>query len=411
MQLFALTKTINDFTMNKASIKISLFFFLISFTIHSQVDKEKGFGKGMVNFIAKDSSWSVKFAPRIQILSSTNWKYEDNEFGTANTNFLIRRARLKFSGFVLSPKLKYKVELGLSNRDIAGASVYTGNAPRIILDAVVKWNFYQNFVLWAGQTKLPGNRERVISSANLQLVDRSLLNSSFNIDRDLGIQLRHHINITDKFIVREIISISQGEGRNVVTGNIGGYQYTGRIEFLPFGKFKNNGDYIGSSLERESKPKLAVGISYDFNNNAVRNKSNRGTYMVNDVGFFETNINTLFVDAMLKYKGFSFMAEYSNRDADDPIAKNSDGSETGVTVSEGYGVNLQAGYLFSKNWELTGRFSTIDMKEKEVSNQYTLGFSKYIFGQKLKVQSDISYLTIADITNELLFRLQLEVHF
>ena len=397
--------------MNKASIKISLFFFLISFTIHSQAYKEKGFGKGMVNYIAKDSSWSVKFAPRIQILSSTNWKYEDNEFDTANTNFLIRRARLKFSGFVLSSKLKYKVELGLSNRDIAGASIYTGNAPRIILDAVVKWNFYKNFVLWAGQTKLPGNRERVISSANLQLVDRSLLNSSFNIDRDLGIQLRHHINITDKFIVREIISISQGEGRNIVTGNIGGYQYTGRIEFLPFGKFKNKGDYIGSSLERESKPKLAVGISYDFNNNAVRNKSNRGSYMVNDIGFFETNINTLFVDAILKHKGFSFMAEYSNRNAEDPIAKNSDGTETGIVVPEGYGINLQAGYLFSKNWEITGRFSTIGMKENDVSNQYTLGISKYIIGQKLKIQSDISYLTIADITNELLFRLQLEVHF
>ena len=397
--------------MNKASIKISLFFFLISFTIHSQAYKEKGFGKGMVNYIAKDSSWSVKFAPRIQILSSTNWKYEDNEFDTANTNFLIRRARLKFSGFVLSSKLKYKVELGLSNRDIAGASIYTGNAPRIILDAVVKWNFYKNFVLWAGQTKLPGNRERVISSANLQLVDRSLLNSSFNIDRDLGIQLRHHINITDKFIVREIISISQGEGRNIVTGNIGGYQYTGRIEFLPFGKFKNKGDYIGSSLERESRPKLAVGISYDFNNNAVRNKSNRGSYMVNDIGFFETNINTLFVDAILKHKGFSFMAEYSNRNAEDPIAKNSDGTETGIVVPEGYGINLQAGYLFSKNWEITGRFSTIGMKENDVSNQYTLGISKYIIGQKLKIQSDISYLTIADITNELLFRLQLEVHF
>ena len=175
--------------MNKASIKIFLFFLLTTFFAQAQNFKEKGFGKGMVNYIAKDSSWSVKFAPRIQILSSTNWKYEDNEFGTANTNFLIRRARLKFSGFVLSPKLKYKVELGLSNRDIAGASIYTGNAPRIILDAVVKWNFYQNFVLWAGQTKLPGNRERVISSANLQLVDRSLLNSSFNIDRDLGIKI------------------------------------------------------------------------------------------------------------------------------------------------------------------------------------------------------------------------------
>ena len=397
--------------MNNAFIKLTLFILLTVFSVQAQDFKDKGFGKGMINYTAKDSSWSIKFAPRIQILSSTNWKYEENEFGKATTNFLIRRARLKFSGFVLSPKLKYKIELGLSNKDIAGATIYTGNAPRIILDAVVKWNFYENFVLWAGQTKLPGNRERVISSANLQLVDRSLLNATFNIDRDLGIQLRHYINITDTFIVREIISISQGEGRNVVTGNLGGYQYTGRLEFLPFGKFKNKGDYLGSSLEREPKPKLAVGVSYDFNNNAVRNKSNRGSYMVNDIGFYETNINTLFVDAILKHKGFSFMAEYSNRNAEDPIAKNSDGTETGIVVTEGYGVNLQAGYLFPKNWEITGRFSTIDMKENDVSNQYTLGVSKYIIGQKLKIQSDISYLTIADITNELLFRLQLEVHF
>ncbi len=399
--------------MNKAYIKLTLFFLLTAFSFQAQELKDIKFGKGMINFTAKDSSFSVKFAPRIQILSSTNWKYDDveDQFGNANTSFLIRRARLKFGGFVLTPKLKYKIELGLSNRDIAGASVYTGNAPRYILDAVIKWNFHENLVLWAGQTKLPGNRERVISSANLQLVDRSLLNATFNIDRDLGIQLRHHINITDKFIVREIISIAQGEGRNVVTGNLGGHQYTGRLEFLPFGKFKNKGDYLGSSLEREVKPKLAVGVSYDFNNNAVKSRSNRGTYMENDIGFYETNIKTLFVDAILKHKGFSFMAEYSNRDAEDPISKNSDGTETGVVVPEGYGVNLQSGYLFKKNWEVTGRFSTIDMKDKDVSNQYTLGVSKYIIGHKLKIQSDISYLTLADISNDVMFRLQLDVHF
>ena len=32
---------------------------------------ETEFGKGMVNHVAKDSTWSVKFAPRIQMLSST----------------------------------------------------------------------------------------------------------------------------------------------------------------------------------------------------------------------------------------------------------------------------------------------------------------------------------------------------
>ena len=75
----------------------------------------------------------------------------------------------------------------------------------------MKWNFYKNFELWFGQAKLPGNRERIVSSGNLQFVDRSILNAGFNIDRDLGIQFRHHFNLTDTFIVREALAISQGE--------------------------------------------------------------------------------------------------------------------------------------------------------------------------------------------------------
>tara|TARA_B100000809_G_scaffold266838_1_gene332070 strand:- start:17621 stop:18814 length:1194 start_codon:yes stop_codon:yes gene_type:complete len=397
--------------MNKNYFALLALLLLITLTSQSQTLKDIKFGKGMINFIAKDSSFSVKFAPRFQLLSTTEWNDDGEGYGEGNTSFLVRRARLKFDGFAFSPKLKYKLELGLSNRDISGASIYTGNAPRYILDAVIKWNFYGNLVLWAGQTKLPGNRERVISSANLQLVDRSLLNAAFNIDRDLGIQIRHHFNVSENFVIREIFSVAQGEGRNVVTENLGGHQYTGRLEFLPFGDFKGKGDYKGSSLERESTTKLAVGVSYDFNNNAVKTLSNRGTYMANDIGYYETDINTVFIDAILKYKGFSFMGEYSNRNAGDPIAKNSDGTETGDVVPEGYGVNLQSGYLFKKNWELTGRFSTIDLNNKETSNQYTIGTSKYILGHKLKVQSDVSYLTLDGIGDEIRFRLQLDVHF
>lgn len=384
---------------------------LTVFSSHSQSLKDMKFGKGMINFTAQDSSFSVKFAPRFQLLSTTDWEDNGDGYGESNTSFIIRRARLKFSGFAVSPKLQYKFELGLSNRDIAGASEFNKNTPRYILDAVIKWNFYENLVLWVGQTKLPGNRERVISSADLQLVDRSLLNAAFNIDRDIGLQLRHHFTLGENFVIREIFSWAQGEGRNVVTGNLGGHQYTGRLEFLPFGTFKGKGDYKGGALTREEKPKLAVGASYDFNNNAVKTLSNRGIYMINDVGYYETNISTIFVDAILNYKGFSFMGEYSNRDAGDPIAKNSDGSETGEVVPEGNGVNVLSGYLFKKNWEVTGRYSFIDLKFNEIQEQYSLGVSKYIVGHKLKVQTDISYLTLDDIGNDIRFRLQVDIHF
>jgi len=43
--------------------------------------------------------------------------------------------------------------------------------------------------------------------------------------------------------------------------------------------------------------------------------------------------------------------------------------------------------------------------------QYTLGVSKYIVGHKLKVQSDISLLDVDGGSNELMFRMQLDVHF
>jgi phosphate-selective porin OprO and OprP len=399
-------------------LKIEKCFFitiLVSNIINSQGVTKTKFGEGMINVVAKDSSWSVKFAPRMQFLSTSSWNYDGNNYENLQSNFLIRRARLKFSGFAFSPKLKYKLELGLSNRDISGGSKFTGNTPRYILDAVVKWNFYKNFELWVGQTKLPGNVERVISSGNLQLVDRSLLNSRFNIDRDVGLQLRHTFVLFKNFVVREKFAISQGEGRNITTGNLGGQQYTTRLEMLPLGLFKSNGDYKGSDLKREKSPKLALGITYDFNNNAVKTRSNMGSYMENDIGFYQTDITTFFADAMFKYNGFSFMGEYASRDAKDAIAINSNGTPTGDVVQVGNSLNLQTGYLFKTNWEVSGRFTNINWDKiitgKSITNQYTLGVSKYIVGHKLKVQSDISYNTVGGDYTGILYRLQLDVHF
>lgn len=399
--------------MLKLKFLLPIIAFMFSFFVHGQEITNNTFGKGLVNVIAKDSSYSLNFAVRFQSLFTSNWDYPDNEnLGSGEANFLIRRSRMKFGGFVYSPKLTYKIELGLSNRDISGASAYTSNAPRYLLDAVLMWNFYENFTLWAGQAKLPGNRERVISSANLETVDRSLVNSYFNVDRETGVQLRHFFNIGENFVVKEAFAISQGEGRNVTTGNIGGYQYTGRVEILPFGNFD---DYSGADLKREESPKLALGVSYDNNNNAVRTRSNAGTFMITDYGLYETDVNTLFVDGMFKYRGWSFMGEYAKRTSPDPVAQNSDATLTGNVVNAGTGLNLQSGYVFKNNFQVLGRYTKISPEEftgTDEENQYTLGFSKYIVGHKLKLQTDISYNDFGNnFDNNLRFRFQFDVHF
>lgn len=401
--------------MNKFLSLVVVILFIGLQTGNSQEISDTKFGKGMINFVAKDSSFSVKFAPRIQSRFESKWNYDGDAYEASELNFLVRRARLKFDGFAVTPKLKYKIELGLSNRDISGANAFNRNTPRYILDAVVMWNFYQNFELWAGQTKLPGNIERVVSSANLQLIDRSLLNSRFNIDRDMGIQLRHKSKLGSTFVTREKFSISQGEGRNITEGNEGGLQYTTRLELLPFGEFASKGDYSQGDLKREKSLKTMIGITYDYNRNAVKNRSNLGSYMFRaDGSLFETDITTLFVDTMIKYSGFSLMGEYAYRTADKIEATEMDGSKTGAVVGAGSAVNIQSSYLFKNNVEMVVRYTALDFESiTRLSDlkQLTFGVSKYVVGHSLKVQTDLSFSQSDNQKDFVQFRTGFDLHF
>ena len=322
---------------------------LATFTVNAQqAVNDISFGKGLMNYVAADSSFSVKFAPRMQVRYYGSSDFTDGKLGAVEHDFLVRRSRFKFDGWAYHPSIKYKMEFGLTNNDISGASELTKGAPRLILDEVVKWGFAPGWELWAGQTKLPGNIERVISSANLQFVDRSMLNSKFNIDRDMGIQLRHKSKFGG-MVTKEKFAISQGEGRNITVGNVGGLQYTARFEALPLGEFKKKGDYMGSSTVRESSPKLMLAYTFDNNSNAVKTRSNMGSYMyLTDGDLYETDITTHFVDLAFKFQGLSIMSEWSSRSAANPVAVNLDGTETGDIVSVGQAFNFAVGQFISE---------------------------------------------------------------
>ncbi|PYE83519.1 phosphate-selective porin O/P [Winogradskyella epiphytica] len=410
-----MTKT-NILKMKSTFSLIAIVFLSVFNSINAQDISDTSFGKGMINFVAKDSSFSLKFAPRFQMRSITSWDYVSDQYGSANHNLLIRRARLKFDGFAYSPKLKYKLQLGLSNRDIAGANDYNRNSPRYILDAVIMWNFAKDWELWAGQTKLPGNLDQLVSSGNMQFVERSLLNSRFNLGRDMGIQLHHKTKLGDTFLMREKVAISQGEGRNVTSGNEGGLQYTGRLEFLPMGEFKSKGEYFQSDLKREEQPKLMLAFTYNYNQDAVRTQNSAGSYMIRtDGSLYETDITSIFADAMFKYKGFSFMGEYVKRTAANPMAREANGiSPTGDVVLIGDAINFQAGYLFINNYEVALRFTDVnhdDITYLLPTTEYTLGVNKFIVGHKLKVQSDLSYRTLDGNDDNISFRLGFDIHF
>ena len=117
-----------------------------------------------------------------------------------------------------------------------------------------------------------------MSSANQEFVDRSTLNRVFTIDRDIGIQLHHQWNLMG-MILREQGAISTGEGRNRRTASNGGICATIRGELLPFGLFEQRGDYIQADLVREKSPKVSLGYTYSFNNDAARTGGQLGEYL------------------------------------------------------------------------------------------------------------------------------------
>lgn len=367
-------------------------------------------GKGL-KYMSKDSSYSIKFNTRFQSLYEARINTATNDL---TDKLLIRRFRLKFSGFVYNPKFEYKIELALANRDQRVASKNTNDGANIVLDAVLKWHFAKNWQLWFGQAKLPGNRERVISSQQLQFVDRSNLNAKYTIDRDKGIQLRHN-NKVGKGIFRQIASVSLGEGRNVIDSNSGGYNYTIRSEYLPFGTFKSKGDYVGADILREETPKLSIGVSYDYNNGASKTKGQLGDYLEPPNN---SSLETVFIDLMFKYQGFSIMSEYANKSVKGlPFGVEYNSQTESDPLGDlaffysGTGFNFATGYVFKSNFEIAARYTTVNPEYYNDNTQYTFGLSKYISKHTLKIQSDLTLIKEDTKDEQIMFRVQMEIGF
>jgi hypothetical protein len=339
-----------------------------------------GSGLGM---ISPDSLFMLNIRFRMQNRAAFT-TVDENDLSIDQVEARVRRLRLRFEGFIYTPKLYYLIQLAFSRADMDYDD--TG-FPNVIRDAMVIYRFNEHFAIGLGQTKLPGNRQRVNSSGDLQLPDRSIVNSTFNIDRDFGAQVYYNNNIQGfHYVLRG--AISSGDGRNI-TASDRGLAYTGRLELLPLGRFTNGGDYFEGDLVREPKPKISVGLTLTSNQDAIRTGGQLGTFL-----YEPRDIETRMIDFLYKHNGWSLSSEFLKRTSPNPLTQNTDGDIRYVYA--GHGENYQASYLFKKNYEITGRFSRvrpdapIQLLEEEVK-QYTLGATKYIRGHRLKLQADVTY--------------------
>lgn len=311
------------------------------------------------------------------------------EFGEDfQTDAHVKRLRLRFDGYVFVPQLVYSVQLGFTSYDTK--TVPNGNM-NIVRDAMVYYLPTNTWSIGFGQTKIKANRARINSSSALQFIDRSIVNSQFNLDRDFGLFGEFHKAIVADFNVGAKASITLGEGRNWGGGSNGGYAYSGRLELFPLGRFNSLGEISEGDYQRERTLKLMLGGAYSFNNKAVRLQGQNGALMPDGES---RNLNAYFLDFVMKYQGFALCADFMGRKCDKPLFA----SDSEICVYTGNGLNVQSSYLFPSNWEIAIRNSTLFPKKKVQSligyrnfNQTTIGVTKYLIGHSLKIQADASY--------------------
>jgi phosphate-selective porin OprO and OprP len=373
----------------KTIYQFAFSFLLISFSCIAQSGKpsiKMEAGKG-IQCTSADSTFTMAIGGRIQSLFESRREITEKISGS---DFLLRRCRLNIQGKAFNPQFSYRIQLGFAHGDItSGTSAEQNNL--ILRDAMLFYDANKWLRIGFGQTKLPGNIQRQVSSANLQLVERSIANNNFTLDRDKGMWFYTNFKI-NKSVLKSTVAISSGEGR-VVSDKNGRLCYSGRVEFLPFGEFSYKGELIEADVDREKKPKLSIAGAYSFNESATRTMGQLGDYLFNEQ---KANITYYGADLLFKYKGFSFESELYNRTSNTGIIVNSkDITKTNYVIS-GTTLMVQSGYFISKKNEIAARYAQINPATKVSSamhtqKEYVLGFSHYFNKHSLKLQNDVSY--------------------
>ncbi len=361
-------------------------------------------GKG-ISFSPKDNSFKTTIRFRMQNMAEMTF---GDRMRINETDGQVKRLRLRFDGYIFSPKLIYSIQLGFTGKD---AKPTANGKQNLILDAIAYYKPNSSWNFGFGQTKVKLNRSKINSSSALQFCDRSIVNSEFSADRDFGFFGEYHYGGIENLAFSALAAVTTGEGRNWGATLNSGLAYSGRVELFPFGRFHAKGEYIEGDTYFENSPKLMIGGGYSFNDRAQMTRGFTGSMLPGDD---TRDIHSYYADLSFKYRGFAVNADYMGRHTCDPTFG------SGAYIFNGSGINLQASYIFDRKWEVAIRNSSM-LPTSEVQpytgysvwNQSTLGITRYIIGHSLKLQLDLSFNNFTDaVSNDydrLAVRFQLEL--
>jgi phosphate-selective porin OprO/OprP len=341
------------------------------------VDFRPGTG---LHVASRDGRFTLALRFRTQIqYAIDNPETDDNE-----QTLMVRRMRLLFAGRAFHEHVRYYLQFGFSNRDM----LPEGDSRRTpIRDVRIDLDHWRDLNFRIGETKVPFSRERLTSSGDLQMVDRSLANEEFNLDRDIGIQaLSRDLGGLGLFGYAAGVFLGEGRGAFQPTGI--DMLFAGRLEVFPLGKFEHESmvDFARTS------PRFALSAGYGYLQNGKRTRGLLGD-IPDDGGTTDSHNAT--ADLVIKAYGFSslFAVHYRKGTRNPGDAVDEMGLPIPVEAARnGWGVLAQAGYLLPRTpYELSVRYTrvrgrgTTSLDDRE---EIAGGLGWYFADHNIKLQID-----------------------
>ena len=293
----------------------------------------------------------------------------------------VRRGRLKVGGHAYRPWLDYSLEY-----DFPSTTLLDWRFTLEKLDALQ---------LRVGQWKASFNRERVASSGAQQLVDRSLANDFFTVDRQQGLMLQGHVLRDTPGDSWYHVAVFTGTGRGGDSNDDGEPMWVGRWQWNFLGR---DLDLEQSDIDRTERPTASIALAGVRNRSPFTRFSSGGGGQL--PGFEEGvagqyHVEQALLETAFKWRGFSFQHESHRKDITDRVNRR----ETEFT-----GGYLQAGYFFHEAWsafpeplEIAARYAWVD-SEGDVPfdplSEKTIGANWFFAGHKNKLSADVSWLEL-----------------
>lgn len=339
-------------------------------------------GKG-IEFKSKDGRFSLAMSLRFGFQYSLR---RDADSPELLHNFEIRRFRTVFSGNLFGAKNRYFLQLAFAPRELDLRDGVVHGTP--VYDAYLQFEQLRDLTLRVGQYRVMYTRERNIADVNPLLIDRSLANTEFNVDRDIGLDIRSE-DLGGIKKLRYYAGVYLGEGRDHNKFGDSGFLYVGRVDVLPLGLFD---DYEASDLWRLRKLRISFGGAYAFHDRARKDRGVLGTAPL-DGG--TTNYHNTTTDLMLKYAGWSLEGAYMWRHGQRKPGAALDEMGAPIAVSaarNGHGWLVQTALLIPRTrLEPAIRYSGargLGVTSMQGRDEIGGGLNYYFYGHNLKLQLD-----------------------